>query len=69
MTSQIIPTNPTAGSASTSSVRENFRIADEEITKLQRANIDAQELTGGPVLYSVTYPLVERLLNTLMECV
>ncbi|MDB4453506.1 hypothetical protein N9123_01120 [Pseudomonadales bacterium] len=59
MTSQIIPTNPTAGSASTSSVRENFRIADEEITKLQRANIDAQELTGGPISYSVTYPLVE----------
>ena len=63
MTSQIIPTNPTAGSASTSSVRENFRIADEEITKLQRANIDAQELTGGPVLYSVTYPQPEANLQ------
>ena len=61
MTSQIIPTNPTAGSASTSSVRENFRIADEEITKLQRTNIDAQELTGGPVSYLVTYPLAESV--------
>ena len=61
MTSQIIPTNPTAGSASTSSVRENFRIADEEITKLQRANIDAQELTGGPISYFVTYPLAESV--------
>ena len=61
MTSQIIPTNPTAGSASTSSVRENFRIADEEITKLQRTNIDAQELSGGPISYSVTYPLVESV--------
>jgi len=61
MTSQIIPTNPTAGSASTSSVRENFRIADEEITKLQRTNIDAQELTGGPISYSVTYPLAESV--------
>tara|TARA_R100000951_G_scaffold57827_1_gene48564 strand:+ start:995 stop:2422 length:1428 start_codon:yes stop_codon:yes gene_type:complete len=56
MTSQIIPTNPTAGSATTSSVRENFRIADEEITQLQRSNIDAQDLTGGPIAYSVTYP-------------
>ena len=61
MTSQIIPTNPTSGSASTSSVRENFRIADEEITKLQRTNIDAQELTGGPISYSVTYPLAESV--------
>jgi len=61
MTSQIIPTNPTAGSASTSSVRENFRIADEEITKLQRTNIDAQELTGGPISYFVTYPLAESV--------
>lgn len=56
MTSQIIPTNPTAGSATTSSVRENFRIADEEITQLQRSNIDAQDLTGGSISYSVTYP-------------
>ena len=63
MTSQIIPTNPTAGSASTSSVRENFRIADEEITKLQRTNIDAQELSGGPVLYSVNYPQPEANLE------
>jgi len=63
MTSQIIPTNPTSGSASTSSVRENFRIADEEITKLQRTNIDAQELTGGPVLYSVNYPQPEANLE------
>ena len=56
MTSQIIPTNPTAGSATTSSVRENFRIADEEITQLQRSNIDAQDLTGGPSAYAATYP-------------
>jgi len=56
MTSQIIPTNPTAGSATTSSVRENFRIADEEITQLQRSNIDAQDLTSGPISYNVTYP-------------
>jgi hypothetical protein len=56
MTSQIIPTNPTAGSATTSSVRENFRIADEEITQLQRSSIDAQDLTGGPSAYAATYP-------------
>ena len=56
MTSQIIPTNPTAGSATTSSVRENFRIAEEEITQLQRSSIDAQDLTGGPSGYFANYP-------------
>ena len=40
MSSQIIETNPTSGSATTSSVRENFGIAKTEISELQRMTKD-----------------------------
>jgi len=50
MTSAIIRTNPTAGTATTSSVRENFRIAADEINILLRANTDKQVTTGTTAL-------------------
>lgn len=40
MTSQIIETNPTSGSATTSSVRNNFGFAKTEINELQRMTED-----------------------------
>ena len=46
MTSAIVRTNPTAGTATTSSVRENFRFAADEINRLLRANTDKVESTG-----------------------
>jgi len=46
MTSQIVRTNPTAGTATTSSVRDNFGFAADEINRLLRANTDKVESTG-----------------------
>lgn len=55
MTSSIVRTNPTAGTATTASVRDNFGFAADEITALQRANVDIVSTTGGPVAYSASY--------------
>tara|TARA_R100000541_G_scaffold37992_2_gene45798 strand:+ start:5145 stop:6224 length:1080 start_codon:yes stop_codon:yes gene_type:complete len=57
MTSSIIKTNPTAGTATTSSVRDNFSFASDEITALQRTNVDVETTTGGPISYSLNYGL------------
>ena len=46
MTSQIVRTNPTAGTATTSSVRNNFGFAADEINRLLRANTDKVLATG-----------------------
>ena len=47
MTSQIIRTNPTAGTATTSSVRDNFGFAADEINVLQRSSTELKLTTGG----------------------
>jgi len=46
MTSSIIRTNPTAGTATTSSVRDNFGAAADEINRLLRATTDKALTTG-----------------------
>jgi len=46
MTSQIVRTNPTAGTATTSSVRNNFGFAADEINRLLRASTDKVVATG-----------------------
>ena len=46
MTSAIIRTNPTAGTATTSSVRDNFGAAADEINRLLRATTDKVLTTG-----------------------
>ena len=46
MTSAIVRTNPTSGTATTSSVRDNFGFAADEINRLLRANTDKVESTG-----------------------
>ena len=47
MTSQIVRTNPTAGTATTSSVRDNFGFGADEITVLQRSSTDLIVTSGG----------------------
>ena len=57
MSSQINTSNPTAGTATTASVRENFTFCNEEITQLQRSTIDIQDTNAGEtVAYNVTFP-------------
>jgi len=46
MTSAIVRTNPTSGSATTSSVRENFGASADEINRLLRATTDKAVATG-----------------------
>tara|TARA_R110002072_G_scaffold83865_4_gene190019 strand:- start:294 stop:1457 length:1164 start_codon:yes stop_codon:yes gene_type:complete len=46
MTSSIIRTNPTAGTATTSSVRDNFGAAADEINRLLRATTDKAQTSG-----------------------
>jgi len=46
MTSAIVRTNPTAGTATTSSVRDNFGFAADEINRSLRASTDKVESTG-----------------------
>lgn len=46
MSSQIIETNPTSGSATTSSVRDNFGFAKTEINNLERMTEDRVVTTG-----------------------
>jgi hypothetical protein len=47
MTSQIVRTNPTSGTATTSSVRNNFGFAADEINVLQRSSTELKLTTGG----------------------
>ena len=46
MSSQIIETNPTSGSATTSSVRDNFGFAKTEINNFERMTEDRVVTTG-----------------------
>ena len=55
MTSQIVRTNPTAGTATTSSVRNNFGYAADEINVLQRSGVEYKNTTGSSAAYNVNY--------------
>ena len=55
MTSAIVRTNPTSGTATTSSVRDNFGFAADEINVLQRSSTELKNATGGPVSYNVDF--------------
>ena len=56
MTSAIVRTNPTSGTATTSSVRDNFGSAADEINVLQRSSTDLKPTTGGGASpYSVNF--------------
>ena len=55
MTSAIIRTNPTAGTATTSSVRDNFGAAADEINVLQRSSTELKSTTSGPIAYAVNF--------------
>ena len=52
MTSAIVRTNPTSGTATTSSVRDNFGSAADEINRLLRANTDKVESTGTNEIFA-----------------
>jgi hypothetical protein len=56
VSSQIIPTNPVQGNATTSSVRDNFLAAHDEINALQRMSTEVK-LTGSSdgVSYTATF--------------
>ena len=47
MTSAIVRSNPTSGTATTSSVRDNFGFAADEINVLQRSSTELKLTTGG----------------------
>jgi hypothetical protein len=56
MTSAIVRTNPTSGTATTSSVRDNFGFAADEINVLQRSSTELKLTTGGGASpYSVNF--------------
>ena len=54
MTSSIVRTNPTAGTATTSSVRDNFGHAADEINRLLRASTD-KTTTANSVTLTATF--------------
>jgi len=54
MTSSIVRTNPTAGTATTSSVRDNFGHAADEINRLLRASTD-KATTANSVTLTATF--------------
>ena len=54
MTSAIVRTNPTAGTATTSSVRDNFGFAADEINRLLRASTD-KTTTANSVTLTATF--------------
>ncbi len=54
MTSAIVRTNPTSGSATTSSVRDNFGFAADEINRFLRASTD-KAVTSGIDVITVSY--------------
>ena len=56
MTSAIVRSNPTSGTATTSSVRDNFGFAADEINVLQRSSTELKLTTGGGASpYSVNF--------------
>jgi hypothetical protein len=55
MTSAIVRTNPTSGTATTSSVRDNFGFAADEINVLQRSSTELKLTTAGPIAYNVDF--------------
>jgi len=55
MSSQIVRTNPTAGTATTSSVRNNFGFAADEINVLQRSGVEYKNTTGSSAAYNLNY--------------
>ena len=63
MTSSIVRTNPTAGTATTSSVRDNFGFAADEINRLLRATTDKQ-VTSGEDTITATFPNVPTVVLT-----
>jgi hypothetical protein len=54
MTSSIVRTNPTAGTATTSSVRDNFGFAADEINRLLRASTD-KTTTANSISLTATF--------------
>ena len=54
MSSQIIDTNPTAGSATTQSVRDNFGFAKKEINDLQKMSTMFNRTAGSGSAYTVS---------------
>lgn len=54
MSSQIIDTNPTAGSATTQSVRDNFAAAKKEINDLQKMSTMFNRTAGDGAAYTVS---------------
>ena len=55
MSSQIIDTNPTAGSATTQSVRDNFAFAKNEINEHYRMSEGMQTTGGSATAYTATF--------------
>ena len=55
MSSQIIDTNPTAGSATTQSVRDNFAFAKNEINEHFRMSEGMQTTGGSATAYTATF--------------
>ena len=55
MSSQIIETNPTQGSATTSSVRNNFGAAKKEINDLQKMSTMFARTAGDGAAYTVSF--------------
>ena len=55
MSSQIIETNPTSGSATTSSVRDNFGFAKNEINEHYRMSEGMQTTGGSATAYTATF--------------
>lgn len=56
MTSNINPTLPAQGTATTSSVRTNFLEAAKDIDKLLRSSFDFQTSSGGGTAYTASFP-------------
>lgn len=56
MTSNINPTLPAQGTATTSSVRTNFLEAAKDIDKLLRSSFDFQTSSGGGSAYNASFP-------------
>lgn len=56
MSSEIIPTNPVQGNATTSSVRFNFEKAHDEINALQRMSTEVKETSSSDgISYTATF--------------
>lgn len=56
MTSNINPTLPAQGTATTSSVRTNFLEAAKDIDKLLRSSFDFQTSSGSGIAYAASFP-------------